>query len=135
MKLETLSAVILQSARLTGKSVKRERLDEIKNAVVNARETDSAASLVQLVWKVARLDGRPSVLKALRPHQCPFIGWHAGQGWVVVTSHSADGSWLAQDAKGATLLLNNLDGVECVSLPVKGTGGARVPKAAHLIWS
>ena len=134
MKLDTLSSVVIQSARLTGQSVKRECLDDIKNALGRARATASSASLVQLAWKAARLDGRPSVLKAPRPHECPLIGWHADQGWFVVTSHNADGSWLAQDAKGATLRLRNLAGVECVSLPAKSDRGASVPKASRLIW-
>lgn len=135
MKLDTLSAAVMQSARLTGQSVKRERLDDMKNAIGKARETASAASLVQLAWKAARLDGGPSVLQVPRPHECPFIGWHASQGWFVVTSHNADGSWLAQDSKGATVRLKNLEGVECVSLPAKGAGAAGVSKASHLIWT
>lgn len=135
MKLDTLSAVIMQSARLTGQSVKRERLDDMKHALGKARETAPAASLVQLAWKSARLDGRPSVLQVPRPQECPFIGWHANQGWVIVTSHNADGSWLAQDAKGATVQLKNLEGVQCVSLPAKVDVAASVPKASHLIWA
>ena len=87
-----------------------------------------------MAWKAARLDGRPEVLQVPRPHECPFIAWHAGQGWFIVTSHNADGSWLAQDAKGATVRLNNLDGAECVSLPAKVARAASVPKASHLIW-
>ena len=135
MKLDTLSAVITQSARLVGQSVKRERMDDMKIALRKARETDSAASLVQLGWKAARLDGGPSMLQLARPHACPFIGWHAIQGWYIVTSHNADGSWLAQDAKGTTTRLEDLDDVECVSLPAKAVGATRVPKASHLIWA
>jgi ATP-binding cassette subfamily C protein LapB len=135
MKLDTLSSVIVQSARLTGQSVKRERLDDIKNALGKARATASAASLVQSAWRAARLDGRPVVLNVPRPHECPLIGWHADQGWLIVTSHNADGSWLAQDARGATVRLRNLEGVECMSIPAKATAGASSPKAAHLIWS
>src|SRR5476649_2818921 len=135
MKLNTLSAVIVQSARLTGQSVKRERMDDVKNALGKARATASAANLVQLAWKAARLDGRPSVLQVPRPHACPFIGWHASQGWIVVNAQSADGSWQAQDSKGATISLKNLEGVESVSLPAKATGAASAPRASHLIWS
>jgi ATP-binding cassette, subfamily C, bacterial LapB len=135
MKLNTLSAVIVQSARLTGQSVKRERMDDVKNALGKARATAAAANLVQLAWKAARLDGGPSVLQAPRPHACPFIGWDAGQGWIIITAHNADGSWQAQDSKGSTIGLKNLEGVECVSLPAKTSGAASAPKASHLIWS
>lgn len=134
MKLDTLAPVVLQSARLTGQSVQRERLDDIKNALGKARKTASPIRLVRLVWKAARLDGRPSVLQVPRPHACPFVGWHAAQGWMIVTAQNADGSWLAQDARGATVRLASLDGVECVSLPARGTGAARVPKASRLVW-
>ncbi|MBI4293742.1 MAG: ATP-binding cassette domain-containing protein [Betaproteobacteria bacterium] len=125
----------MQSVRLAGQSVKRERLDNIKNALGKARETASTASLVQLAWKAAKLEGRPSVLRVPRPQECPFIGWHANQGWFVVTSQNADGSWLAQDSKGVAARLKNLAGVECVSLPTKAAGAANVPRASHLIWA
>jgi ATP-binding cassette, subfamily C, bacterial LapB len=135
MKLDTLPAVIMQASRLVGQSVKRERIDDIKHALGKARATASATSLVQLAWKAARLDGGPSILQLPRPHACPFIGWHAKQGWFIVTSHNADGSWLAQDAQGVSVRLAILEDVECVSLPAKAAGAASVPKASHLIWS
>ena len=135
MKLETLSTVIMQSARLTGQSPKREHLDDIRNAIGKARESTPAANLVHLAWKAARLNGRPAILRVPRPHECPFIGWHASQGWFIVTSHNADGSWLAQDTKGVTVRLEDLDAVECVSLPAKRAAAASAPRASRLIAS
>ena len=122
MKLDTLSPVIMQSARLTGQSVQRERKDEIDKALAQANLTDSAANLVQLAWKAANLEGKPMSLGAPRPNDCPFVGWHANHGWFVVVSQNADASWIAQSMNGASGHLKNLEGVECVSLPAKIDG-------------
>jgi ATP-binding cassette subfamily C protein LapB len=134
MKLDTLSPVIIQSARLTGQSVQRERKNEIEAALAQANGSDAAASLVQRAWKAANLEGGPLRLGAPRPNDCPFVGWHENRGWFVVVSQNADASWLVQNANGATARIQTLDDVECVSLPAKIDGGAGVPKASHLIW-
>jgi len=134
MKLDTLTAVVIQSARLTGQSVQRERRDEMEQRLAQAGENDSAASLVQLAWRAANLEGVPASLRAPRPNHCPFIGWQEKNGWFVLVSQNADGSWLAQNANGASTRINDLDDVECVALPARMDGSASAPKASHLIW-
>ena len=134
MKLDTLSALIMQSARLTGQSVPRERRDEIEGVLARASKADSAANLVKIAWKAANLEGLPSSLPAPGPNNCPFIGWQDAHGWFVVTAKNADGSWLAQNANGASGRIMHLDNAECVTLPAKIDGSASTPKAAHLIW-
>ena len=134
MKIKTLSPFILQSARLTGQALQRERMDQIENALGQASQTASASSLVQMAWNAAALAGEPSALAAPLPNDCPFIAWHVQQGWFVVASQNADGSWLAQNTDGTTGRINNLEDVECVSLPAKKEGDAMPAKASHLIW-
>ena len=133
MKRDTLSALIMQSARLSGQSVQRERKDEIEHALAQAGSSETAASLVQIAWRAANLQGKPLRLSAPRPNDCPFIGWRADHGWFVAASQNADGSWLAQTADGAIGRISRLDDVECVSLPAKIDAGVSVSKASHLI--
>ena len=136
MKIDTLSLGIMQSAAgLTGRTIERERKDEIRTALGRAGKSAATASLVHLAWKAGNLDGDPAVLAAPQPHDCPFIGWHVNPGWFVVASQNADGSWLAHDSKGAAMRIKNLDGVECVSLPAKTDGLVATPNASHLIWN
>lgn len=133
MKTNTLIPVLLQSARLTGQAVQRERRDEVESALAQANAADAAEKLVQMAWKAANLQGKPARLAAPRPNDCPFIGWQDSQGWFVVTAQSADGSWLAQGTNGASGRIKNLEGIECVSLPAKVKGGSSVPRASQLI--
>jgi len=135
MKLNSLSAVIVQSARLTGQPVQRERRDEIENALAQAQASDSAARLVRLAWRAANLQGEPGSLSAPRPNDCPFIGWHEDQGWFLVVAQNADGSWLAQNGNGANARFSRLDDIECVSLPRRIEGATAVPRASQLIWA
>lgn len=135
MKLNTLSALIIFSARLTGQAVARERRDEIENSLAQANAADPAARLVQLAWNAANLQGVPARLPAPRPNDCPFIGWQESHGWFVAVAQNADGSWLAQNANGASGRIQHLDDVECVSLPVRIEDGTSAPKASHLIWN
>jgi len=134
MKRNSLSALIMQSARLAGQSVQRERRDEIECALAQAGSGESAANLVQMAWKAANLEGKPAKLSAPRPNDCPFIGWQDKLGWFVAAAQNADGSWLTQSANGATGRIGGLDGVECVSLPAKIDASASTAKASHLIW-
>ncbi len=134
MKIKTLATVVVQSARLTGQAPQRERMDQIELAMSQESETAPASRLVQMAWNAAALEGEPSALCVPRPNDCPFIGWHLRQGWFVVASQNADGSWLAQNADGSTQRIDSIDDVECVSLPAKKEGEASVPKASHLIW-
>jgi ATP-binding cassette subfamily C protein LapB len=134
MKRKALSALIMQSARLGGQSVQRERRDDIEHALAQTGAGDSAASLVQTAWRAANLEGKPLQLPAPRPNDCPFIGWQAEHGWFVAAAQNADGSWLAQTASGATGRIDTLDAAECVSLPAKIDASAGAPKASHLIW-
>jgi len=133
MKLHTLPAVITHSAKLAGQSVPRERQGDIENALAAADSADPAASLVRAAWQAARLEGEPRHLPAPRQIDCPFIGWQSDMGWFIVASQNADGSWLLQNANGASSRIPDLEGVECVSLPPRIEGGARVPRAAQLI--
>jgi ATP-binding cassette subfamily C protein LapB len=125
MKLESLSALILQSARLSGQAVQRSRKDHIAQALARADAKAPAERLARLAWKAAGLAGRPRALALPRGHDCPFVAWHAERGWRVIAAQNADGSWLAQDAKGALERIADLDGAECVSLPAKA--GAEGP--------
>jgi ATP-binding cassette subfamily C protein LapB len=135
MKLHTLSPLIMQTARLAGQSVQRERLDDIENALASTQASDAADALVRRAWSAANLSGLPSRLTAPRPKDCPFIGWHATDGWFVVVSKSADGSWQVQNSQGSLAWIANLREVECVSLPAKAESGVRAsPKASHIVW-
>ncbi len=135
MKLNTLSPIILQTARLAGQAVQRERLDDIESAIAQAKGGDSADALVRCGWKAANLSGLPTRINAPRPKDCPFIGWHATQGWFIVTAKSADGSWQVQNSRGAMASIPDLQGAECVSLPAKLESSARsTPKASRIVW-
>ncbi|HSQ04205.1 MAG TPA: ABC transporter transmembrane domain-containing protein, partial [Burkholderiales bacterium] len=135
MKLDTLSAVIMQSARLSGRSVHRERRDEIDRAASEATESHAIARLIQIGWKAANLDGYPTALNAPQPRDCPFIGWDTAQGWLVVTSRSADGKWQGRNAAGSRVQITSLAGVECVSIPAKAHEAVTTPRAGRLVWA
>jgi len=134
MNSTTLTPFIMQLGRLAGQSVPRERKGEIEYALARANQTDSVATLVQIAWRAAKLDGEPVILVAPRPSDCPFIGWQANRGWFVVASRYADGSWLALDTDGASERIKSLEDAECVSLPARIDGSEIAPKALHLIW-
>ncbi len=135
MKLQTLSPVIMQSARLVGQSVQRERRDEIERSLALASGKDPAESLVNKAWQAANLIGAPTSLLKPRANDCPFIAWEAELGWFIVVSQNADASWMAQKAGGAMGRIPTLQGAQCVALPRKIEGGAtRLPKASRLIW-
>jgi ATP-binding cassette subfamily C protein LapB len=119
MKLETLSALIMQSARLTGQTVQRERKDQIAQALSRADAKAPAARLARSAWRAAGLAGKPRPLEEPGAHDCPFLAWHAEHGWRVIAAQNADGSWLAQDANGAVMRMRDLDAADCVSLPAK----------------
>ena len=135
MKTHTLSPIIMQSARLIGQSVRRERRDEVESALTRADNADPALNLVRLAWKAGQLTGAPATLRAPARKDCPFIGWQSEQGWLIVTAQYADGSWLSQNAQGTSNRLATLVGVDCVALPAKVDAGvSSIPRAAHLVW-
>ena len=129
MKLESLLPLIMQSARLAGQTVQRERKDEIALALAQEDASNSAAALFGTAWKAANLEGVPSVLDAPRARDCPFVGWHREQGWLVMASQNADESWLAQDCTGGSARIKDIKQVECISLPVKNERDASVARA------
>ena len=134
MKRDMLPPIILHAARLTGQSVRRERNDGVHKALAQASETESATGLVQKAWEAANLEGNPLRLAAPRPGDCPFLVWSAIQGWFVVVSKNADGSWMGQATNGSTSRIKDLEELECISLPARHTT-EKAPSATRLIWA
>ena len=134
MKRDMLPPVILHAARLTGQSVRRDRNDDVHKALAQASETESATGLVQKAWEAAHLEGNPLRLAAPRRSDCPFVGWSVTQGWFVVVSQNADGSWLGQATNGSTSRIKDLEDVECISLPARHAA-EKAPTASRLIWA
>jgi ATP-binding cassette, subfamily C, bacterial LapB len=135
----TLLPIIEHSAMLAGQAVPRACIDDMVKQIAATDAKESLVSLVQRVWQAGQLEGEPRALVEPGPPDCPFITRDLQHGWLVVLSHNADASWLAQPSSGGKVRIDQVEGMECVSVPAKaaragkaGSGGGS-PSAA-IIW-
>jgi ATP-binding cassette, subfamily C, bacterial LapB len=130
----TLLPIIEHSAMLAGQAVPRACIDELAQQIRAAGAEDSVLSQVKKAWAAGRLEGVPKLLADPQPPDCPFITREPSHGWLVVLSHNADASWLAQPASGGKVRIEKLAGLECASVPAKAAAAGKSGKSAAVIW-
>lgn len=127
---DEIATLIDKAARLAGQRVSGGRLGDL----ANLPEGLSAAALFAEAWRAAGLEGDPARLRGPTPANLPLAGWRADLGWILVQGRGADSLWRAERLDGSALSLEQLDDVECLSLPRRSEVSDSAPRAIHLVW-
>lgn len=134
MKLAGLTQIVQQAAELGGQALHRARIDALAAAANEMRQDAPAEDFIQSAWRAGGLEGEPRALATVAQPDLPAIGWSPAHGWLIVRSQNADASWSLQDCDGKSLRLDDLDGVECVSIPRRREEARRAAGAGTLVW-
>jgi ATP-binding cassette subfamily C protein LapB len=133
MKSDGLTPLVQQAAQLAGQALHRARIDAMAAAVVDIAEKAPALDFIRAAWRAAGLEGDPQDLKPVTLPDLPVIGWDAKHGWLIVRSQNADASWTAATVGGGSVQLDDLDRVECVSIPRRALHTAPTQSAARMV--
>lgn len=125
-----IAKLIDKAARLAGQRVTGGRLDDLSGL----HEGLGATALFSEAWRAVGLQGEPARLQDPTPANLPMVGWNTELGWLLVQGQGADGRWRAERADGAELVLEQLNHVECISLPRRGETSTIAPRAMNLVW-
>ncbi|CDG83744.1 ATP-binding cassette domain-containing protein [Janthinobacterium agaricidamnosum] len=112
-----LVTLIDKAARLAGQHLPGARLADLQLHVGMAPETQDSQRLLNDTWRAAGLEGAARVLHSPTPADLPFVIHQPQLGWGLLTVRGADTVWHGENADGANLVLERLDGVACLSLP------------------
>ena len=134
MKSDGLTSLLQQAAQLGGQALHRARIDAMTAAARAIPEQAPARDFIEPAWRAAGLEGDPQSLGTVTLSDLPVIGWDAGHGWLIVRAQNADASWAAVNVDGQHLRLDDLDAIECVSIPRRAVRDGRTQSAAGMVW-
>ena len=135
MKSDNLTMLVKRAAQLGGQALHRARIDALNAAAGDIPEQAPAEVFIRTAWRTAGLEGEPEAIATVTLPDLPVIGWDAGLGWLVLRSQNADASWAAVHADGKPLRLDNLDALECVSIPRRALTSGATPSAGRMVWN
>ena len=125
-----IASLIDKAARLAGQRVAGGRLSDL----AQLPDGLGAAALFAQAWRAAGLEGDPVRLRGATPAHLPLAGWHTNLGWLLIQGRGADGRWRAERLDGSAVPLEQLDDVECLSLPRRAETSDTPARALVLVW-
>lgn len=134
LKSASLTEIVQRAAQLGGQTLHRARVDALAASAKVTSPEAPAAEFIESAWRAAGLEGEPRTLATVRQHDLPAIGWSPEHGWLIVRAQLADASWSLVKAGGESLRLDNLDALECVSIPRRAGPVQAAPSAVGLVW-
>lgn len=134
MKAGGLAQIVQQAARLGGQALHRARVDDLAAAANAVREDAPATECLSTAWRAAGLEGEPRSLGTVLQSDLPVVGWSPSHGWLIVRTQQANASWSAVGSGGEALRLDDLDAVECMTIPRRDESAPHAPSAFGLVW-
>lgn len=127
-----IASLVEQGARLAGQRVAGARLDALNRLADGLDEGGGVLALFRAAWSGAGLEGTPDRLHSPVPADLPFAVYGAARGWCLLEKRGPGGTWQGRDGAGGGLVLERLDGLECLSLPRRASAAPAVPRARRL---
>lgn len=133
-KLDSLFPFLKVVSLVVGQALQRSRMQDAYAAVRQLPGDTTLQAFFQTAWSGVGLEGQLRVLGQPTPGEAPFIGWSPQQGWLLFLAQAPDGRWKAQNATAQPVMVEALDGIECLALPPAQAAGATITTAARLVW-
>lgn len=133
-RLESLLPFLKVASLMVGQAIQRGRVQDAYAIVRQLPAETALPELVQTAWSGVGLEGQFRLLSPPTPSDTPFIGWSSQQGWLLFLAMAVDGRWKAQDASGEPVMVEALDGIECLGLPTPAPATVVNTSAARLVW-
>jgi len=126
------SVLLSRAARLGKQSVASDKLEHIESSLTNLEAKKSPIALLQEGWKLAALDGVPTLLRRPKAADMPFILFK-DDNWYFVEAQLGPDSWRAVSAVDGVPAAVSLQGAVAVAIPAKSSSSSRAPSALRLV--